>query len=142
MVSPHFGYLWPNAINRPATYETERVRKIVILMTDGAFNTTYCNGVISQDALSGSGNASDHINCNAPNGDAFEQAADLCTEIKDAGIIIYTVGFDVGSDTSVQNFMRNCASSTSNYYLASNGTALRAAFVAIAQDINSLRLTE
>jgi len=142
MVSPNFGYLWPNAVNRPATYETERVRKIVVLMTDGAFNTTYCNGVISQDSLSGSGNDSDHINCNAPNGTAFAQAASLCTSIKAAGIIIYTVGFDVGNNTSVQNFMRDCASTTSNYYLASDGAALRAAFVAIAQDINSLRLTQ
>ena len=47
------------------------LRKMVILMTDGEFNTAYCNGVISKDSTSG--NASDRINCVAPNGNSFSR---------------------------------------------------------------------
>jgi hypothetical protein len=111
-------------------------------MTDGAFNTGYCNGVISKDAGTGSGNTSDHANCNAPNGSPFTQAENLCTAMKQAGVVVYTVGFDVGDDQDVQDFMSSCATTTSNYYLASNGAALRAAFVSIANDINALRLSK
>ncbi len=49
MISPNFSYLWPTA-SQPAAYGTPKLFKIVILMTDGEFNTSYCNGVISQDS--------------------------------------------------------------------------------------------
>ena len=56
MLSPNWGYLWP--ASQPAAYSelgkldakgNPLLRKILILMTDGAFNTAYCNGVISKD---------------------------------------------------------------------------------------------
>ena len=49
MISPTFSYLWPTA-SQPAAYGEDHLFKIVILMTDGEFNTFYCNGVISQDS--------------------------------------------------------------------------------------------
>ena len=58
------------------------------------------------------------------------------------GVIIYTVGFNVSSDTQVQNLMRNCASSPEYVYMPSGGAELKVAFRAIAQDINSLRISK
>lgn len=141
MVSPNWGQLWPEG-SAPADYSTRQLLKVVVLMTDGAFNSPYCKGVIAKDAGSGSGNDSDHINCNATNGDPFAQAQAMCRAMKAKGVTIYTVGFKVGSETAVQNLMRNCATSPDYVYFPDGGTALKIAFRAIAQDINSLRISK
>ena len=93
-------------------------------------------------AVTGSGSASDHINCNATNGDPFAQAATLCTNMKAKGVIVYTVGFNVGSDAGVKSLMQNCATSAEYVYMPSSGADLKIAFRAIAQDINSLRISK
>lgn len=141
LVSPNFASLWPTA-SQPAAYGADKLLKVVVLMTDGAFNTTYCKGVISQDSGSGSGSAADHINCNAPNGDAFSQARSLCNNMKAQGVIIYTVGFDVGSDASAEAIVRECATDAQHVYLPSTGAALKTAFHAIGEDISRLRISK
>ncbi|HRD46244.1 MAG TPA: pilus assembly protein TadG-related protein [Caulobacter sp.] len=141
LVSPNWGYLWPAETNRPAAYGAKDLLKVVVLMTDGEFNTTYCNGVISRDAASGSGSSSTHINCNAPNGDAFVQAEALCDAMKAKGVVIYTVGFDLGGNAAAENIMEECATSAEHVYLPDSGTDLKKAFKEIGQDINALRLS-
>lgn len=140
MVSPNFGSLWPQD-SQPGAYGAEKLMKVVVLMTDGAFNTAYCNGVVSRDAGSGSGSASDHINCNAPNGDAFAQALSLCANMKAAGVTIYTVGFDVATDQRAQDLVNQCATDAEHVYLPTSGSDLRLAFRAIGEDISALRLS-
>src|SRR5262249_4910272 len=44
-LSPTFG-LWTGS-SAPAAYNQQRTQKIAVLMTDGAFNSAYCNGVIA-----------------------------------------------------------------------------------------------
>lgn len=141
MVSPNFGSLFPSE-SRGAAYGTRELLKVVVLMTDGAFNTPYCKGGVAKNAGSGSGGNDIKINCNATNGDPFTQAAQLCTAMQAKGIIIYTVGFNVSSDTQVQNLMRNCATSPEYVYMPNGGAELKVAFRAIAQDINSLRIAK
>lgn len=140
MVSPNFASLWPTE-SQPAAYGADKLLKVVVLMTDGAFNTTYCNGVISKDSGSGSGSSSDHINCNAPNGNAFSQAQTLCANMKAAGVIVYTVGFDVGGDPNAQAIVQQCATDSAHVYLPSTGAALKDAFHAIGEDITRLRIS-
>lgn len=144
MVAPNFGYLWPSASQRPAAYKTKDLMKVVILMTDGAFNTPYCNGVIAANAGSGSGSDDDHINCNATNGDSFSQARALCTAIKNSAydITLYTVGFDVGSDATAKTFLTDCASDSSKAFFPATGSELKSSFKAIAQEISSLRISK
>jgi Flp pilus assembly protein TadG len=141
MVSPNFGYLWPTA-SRPAAYGTPELLKVVVLMTDGDFNTAYCNGVVAQDSGPGSGGSSSKINCNATNGEAYDQAVSLCTAMKAEGIVIYTVGFDVSSGSLAAQLLSGCATSTAHFYLPSNGAALKDAFAAIGTDIMKLRLSK
>jgi Flp pilus assembly protein TadG len=140
LVSPKFAYLWP-AASRPVAYGTPETLKVVVLMTDGEYNSAYCKGVISQDSIAGSGSADDHISCDAPNGGAFTQAETLCANMKRAGVIVYTVGFNVVSDPRAQDLVNHCATDASHVYLPATGAALKDAFHAIGQDINSLRLS-
>lgn len=140
-VAPDFGYLWP-AASRPAAYGTPELLKVVVLMTDGDFNTSYCNGVIAQNAGAGSGGTSDKINCDATNGDAYDQASRLCANMKAKGVIIYTVGFDVRAASLAAELMSDCATDAEHFYLPSSGEALKDAFAAIGRDIAKLRLSK
>lgn len=144
MIAPNFGYMWPNATQKPAAYKTKDLMKIVILMTDGAFNTPYCKGVIAADAGSGSGNSSDHINCNATNGSPFTQGRALCDAIKNSAndITVYTVGFDVGTDQTAKDFLTYCATDSKKVFFPATGSELKTSFKAIAQEISSLRIAK
>ncbi len=66
--------------------------------------------------------------------------AALCSNIKNAGIEIYTVIFRE-TDTATENLMRNCASGSDHFYRADNAAELSQAFDAIGTGIGALRLT-
>ena len=149
LVSPEFGYLWPSD-SRPAAYGTKNLTKVVVLMTDGQFNSVYCDGVISANSTSGSGSVSDHINCNAQNGSSYSQGASLCTEMKKGGdgvagtaddIIVYTVGFDIEDQPEARSIMANCATDAGYAFLANTGLELSDAFAEIGRKISSLRIS-
>jgi len=140
LVSPNFSYLWPTA-SQPAAYGTDKLLKVVVIMTDGEYNSVYCNGVIAKDSTTGSGATTDHINCNAPNGDSYLQAQTLCNNMKAAGVIVYTVGFDVINTVKAQNLVANCATDAQHVYLPATGSDLKLAFHAIAEDIRNLRIS-
>jgi hypothetical protein len=67
--------------------------------------------------------------------------AQLCTNIKNADIEIYTVIFRE-TDQATENLMRNCASGSDHFFRADNGQELAEAFDAIGTGIGSLRLTQ
>ncbi len=64
---------------------------------------------------------------------------DICTVAKDAGIIVFTIGFEAPS--SGQTVLQACASSDSHYFDV-DGLEIRDAFAAIATSIRQLRLTQ
>lgn len=141
LLSPNFSYLWPSASQQPAAYGTDKLIKVAIIMTDGAFNTPYCKGVISSDAGSGSTSyTTDRINCTAPNGSSASQAKNLCAGMKAQGIIVYTVGFDVGSDATAHDTLDSCATDSSHAYYPATGADLQSVFQSIAQQITNLRV--
>lgn len=69
-----------------------------------------------------------------------QRQAQLCTNIKNAGIEIYTVLFREDDPTTMQ-MMRNCASGDDHFIHAENADELQDAFDAIGTGIGSLRLT-
>ena len=139
-VSPNFNTLWPS--NTAGVFNERDLLKAVVIMTDGDYNTPYCEGVIAQNAGSGSGSATDKINCNATNGDSFDQAGALCTAMKAEGIIVYTVGFQVASGSSAANILAQCATSPEHAHLPASGADLSDAFKAIGRDITRLRISK
>lgn len=142
LLSPNFGSLWP--ASAPAAYGEDHLFKILVLMTDGEYNSSYCNGVIAQDSTSGSGSSNDHINCNGPKGHSYVQSDALCDAMKASGkdVIVYTVGFDVYNSTNAQNLVADCATDSEHAYYPNTGAELKAAFQLIAQEISQLRLSE
>lgn len=138
-VSPNFSGLFGSSAG--GAYNTADALKAVVIMTDGEYNSGYCNGVIAANSTSGSGSAALHINCNAPNGHPFDQTLALCTAMKNAGVIVYTVGFQVVDDARARALISDCATSSGNVYMANSGADLRQAFSAIGRDITQLRIS-
>ena len=128
-LSPNWDSLWP-AKSRPAPYGTGSLRKIAILMTDGEYNTQYdSNGVAAPEY-------------NAANGSSFTQAKALCSAMKQAGIEIYTIGFDLsGPSSESYKTLKECASEEDKFYVASTGVQLQQAFHDIGLKLSKLYLS-
>ncbi len=138
LLAPNFAYLWPSE-SQPKAYGSPHLRKIAIVMTDGAFNTHYCNGVSANNSY---GSVSDRINCPPPNGNSFQQAAATCTAMKNAGVSVYTIGFDLGGDVQARDALTACASSAGQALFPSTGSELREVFTTLATEISQLRLSK
>lgn len=134
-VAPNFNGLWPSSA--AGNFNDDDLLKAVIIMTDGEFNTAYCSGVISQDSSNGGNN---RINCNANNGDPFDQTEELCEAMQAQDILIYTVGFQMDPDGRGAEVLNGCATSGSAF-LPASGADLTEAFKAIGRDITRLRIS-
>lgn len=139
-LSPSFNGLWTASAAANA-YNTAETVKVVVLMTDGDFNTPYSNGVIAGDALNGSGANANKIAQYATNGASASQASQLCTAMKAKGITVYTVAFSVAANSAAATLLNGCASNADKAFVASSGTQLVAAFQAIGRDITQLRIS-
>lgn len=141
LLSPEFGYLFPEQ-SRPAPYDDEDTTKVAVLMTDGEFNTPYRNGVIAQDATTGSGSNAYKIKLNSSNGDPYAQSQNLCTAMKNSGVLVYTIGFDISFSQPVIDLLTNCASSPDNAYFAATGGELFDIYRQIGSEITKLHISK
>lgn len=134
MLSPNWGSLWPSS--RPAAYGTEKLKKIAVLMTDGEYNTQYTTQGIpdGSNSLTKCPNAANGVCASA-------QAKSICQDMKDEGVEVYTVGFQVTNSTA-KDTLSNCATDANHYYNSSTGDALKAAFRDIALKISTLYLSQ
>lgn len=151
------GIVAPGAANRPLAYETRNSIKAIVLMTDGENSSTKR---ISNWAYENASHRNhwknynfswyleNHVQpqqrdrwyytrTNTVQADNLQDK--ICSAAKEAGIIVWTIGFEV-NDTAATK-MRNCASSPSHFYRVS-GAGISDAFKAIASDINELRLIQ
>lgn len=104
--------------------QNAKISRYVVLMTDGAnsISPTYPY----------------HDDYNVPLADTL--TSELCTNMKAAGIRIFTISFDVNSNI-VKNQLRICASSPDKFFEASNSTQLSQAFKGITSQMSDLRLS-
>ena len=98
--------------------------RVLVLMTDG------------QNTRSKSGDRHDGWDQN----DANRKTRELCRGVKGDSITVYTIAYGV-TDGATQSLLRNCASSSSNYFSADSASELSEAFKDIAGAVTSLRVT-
>jgi Flp pilus assembly protein TadG len=127
LVSPRWSSVWPSA-SRPVEYGDKKTIKAVVLMTDGVFNTY--GGSCDRGCSNTSAQAS--------NSQAL--AKRLCANMKDKGVMVYSVGFKL-DDARAEEVLRECASTALTFFRAENGDQLRQAFRLIAEDLLRLRLS-
>lgn len=116
LVSPLWDSIWPS-VSKPVPYGSGNTLKVVILMTDGIFNTQYVG----------------------TNGNSSDQARSVCAAMKQKEVAVYAVAFQAPSEA--QAILQQCASGTDFYFSADNGAELNLAFQKIAEKLNNLRLT-
>jgi hypothetical protein len=143
LLSPNWSNVFTGSAIQPQPYSmlTElnasgkpKLRKIAILMTDGAYNTWH--------SAHDDDNSDFAVNVQT-------KAKALCTAMKAKGIIVYTVGFQLGTGNNAKNTLSDCASShtidsgasVKNFYNVDTPSALQSAFRDIALQISNLRLS-
>lgn len=134
-LSPEWNSLWGSSTARP--YDIDKTLKVVVLMTDGAFNVSYANGGESVPWPDPS--SSDP----AVVGSSAYQALQLCSGMTNPGdsdrkIIIYTVGFQ--TPLAAEAMLKQCSGSD-NYYDANTASQLNDAFRDIVEKVSSLRIS-
>lgn len=119
----------------PADMDPAKVTKVAILMTDGQFNKAFASVRNTSDGAA-----------------SRRYAEGLCTSMKENGIEIFTIGFDLNDpDMSkterdqAKAVLKNCSSpdrsSIKHYYEASTGPELDEAYRAIIDSTELLYLT-
>lgn len=107
------------------TLKEERGTKALILMTDGE-NTrapTYPTHDSPDQFL------------------ANQLTKEICVNIKDDEIIVYTIAFDV-TDTEIKDILEACATTPSHYFDAASADDLIDAFASIASSLRSISLSK
>lgn len=119
-------------------YETPGFDKVAILMTDGR-NNYAGNDYAAYDYLS-EGNLGT-TNNSVANSILNNRLAEVCTNMKAAGVIIYTITFQL-NNAAAKTFYRNCASDPAKYFDSGNNAALQNTFHDIAEQLINLRVTK
>lgn len=133
MLSENWGGVM-KASERPARMDPKKVGKYVILMTDGEFNLSYFDATGVGQVYNDAGKEQTRT-----------AATTLCSAMRDKGIEIFTIGFDL-TEKNAKSTLQACASpdtaTTQHFYQAANGVELDAAFQAIVRNIDNLTVTK
>jgi Flp pilus assembly protein TadG len=141
LLSNNFSTVWdrePENVPRPKNFS--QLARVLVLMTDGEFNYSTCNGIASSgisSTLCTPSIAGDNTVGRDP---SFKQAQALCNALRADGVIIYTVGLQLNTAGFSDDFLLACAGNPRNAFLAANNEELEAAFRNIATAINRLRI--
>ncbi|WP_426040132.1 pilus assembly protein TadG-related protein [Brevundimonas sp. TWP2-3-4b1] len=132
-------------------YGTERLTKIIIIMTDGE-NVMSDSGNPNRGTYSGLGyiyqnrlgitSGSDSQRRTAMDNrfdDPTAGVEDMCGNMKDQDIEVYTVAVQV--DGSAQTLLRRCATDADHYFPVDSAAGIGAAFDRIAGAIENLRIS-
>ncbi|MEO1100746.1 MAG: pilus assembly protein TadG-related protein [Pseudomonadota bacterium] len=120
LISPGWSYVWPVG-SEPHGYTDPNVRKVIIMMTDGSFNTwrtdagTYGNG--------------------------WDRMTTLCNAAKAEGVFVYSIVFDL-NNTTAETVLRNCATEPSYFHTPNSAADLVDTYADIAASISDLRLNQ
>ena len=117
LISEDWASVW-GGTSKPDSYSKiadKKLFKAVILMTDGIFNTAYHND------------------------DSAKQALELCTNMKQRGVVVFAVAFD--APAAAKQTLQSCATSGDAYFAdASDPDDLKTAFKQFAATISALRI--
>ncbi len=121
-------------------------KKVMVVLTDGA--NTRSTGIrnsqkhyrwmLNQGALPAN---EDSWHYGDDVDDANEKTLELCSNIKQKDIVIYTIAFDVDND-EIRDIMQDCSGNGGRYFDADDADQLSEVFAKIAEDLSALRLSK
>lgn len=118
MLSPEWRNFWGAAQDDVADYSDTNTIKAAVIMTDGEYNSNYATA------------------------SASAQAIEICNKMKDEGVTVYTIGFDMSTNVNdpARQTLMQCAS-PNKYYFPYDGTQLRQAFQEIGNSLVTIVTT-
>jgi len=129
-------------------YNTQNNTKVLVLMTDGQ-NTYYPNSKFLKSWYDIYGYVDRaHLGTTSTSSSTLTQIMDqrtlqACNNIKAAGVVIYTVAFQIpGDEANALTLLNSCASDKDKYFAPGTEAELLSAFNAIGRDISELRLAK
>lgn len=132
----NYGMVWGGRILSPefpfeegAAWENEIWRKAIVMMTDGQ-NTVH-------PTYGAYGMTNSH-NINVT--DLNERFAEICTDLKSKGVLIYTVTFESNISENTKDYYRQCATDLSKYYDAPTQSDLIETFETISNELSNLHI--
>lgn len=146
-ISPQWRGLWDgDDMSLPKDYDEPLVDKVAIILTDGT-NQFF-------DYEGGGPDGSDYTAYGRKNWGRLgetsnsrvtreinDRMSDTCEAMKDEGIILYTITFQLNNTTS-QDLFRECATSTAHYFNSPSNSELRSVFQKIGNELSNLRIVE
>ena len=121
-----------------AAYDDEETNKAIVIMTDGENYISSSSGAYSGYGYLSDGNLGT-TSRSAAEDELDSRLSEVCTNIKATGVLVYTITFQVDSNT-IQNLMRNCATDSNKYFNSPSGDELESAFRAIGAELSNLRI--
>jgi|GEM_PF-625099 len=146
-LSPNIGLFSGTSV--PSGYDkltssnyAERVKKIMILMTDGEYNSAYADGVMSGQLNYVNYNDSNVINKAPDNGDPFTQSKAICSAIKASGVEIYVITFQLDKTKSQRVDLTTSCATDAKHLIDADNTSLDSAFSTIANQLQEMRIAQ
>ncbi len=164
-LSPNYRNLWgsPTPATLPLDYNTDKMSKVVVLLTDGV--NTVLNGTSNRDMPGCNGEIDEYQTYKCPidsDYTAYGRMSDrqfgsgidtkdefttelnnritsLCTAIKAKQIIIYTILLQT-NDEATDLLYKNCATKPEYYFNSPSASQLSGIFNQIAQQLSKLRV--
>lgn len=140
MLSPRWRTLWGgdmNTHNLPLDYNTPKMNKAVIIMTDGDNTIDNSNHgaywYLSNNKLGTTNQTTAESRLDA-------RLSTVCTNMKNNNIIVYTISFGTVASSSA-TMLRNCASQSDFYFPSPDSATLQSAFKSIGDSLSSLRVS-
>jgi hypothetical protein len=159
-LSPQWQGFWQSPTGGPSlpmAYDARNMRKVLVLLSDGdnnwqgdtsvapmrGGNELFYNayGRLSQNRLPITPSSSYSTTASRADAALDTRFASLCASVKNSGITVYVIGFEVANSTH-RNLLRNCASSADHYFESPTTAQLQTIFGQIANRIASLRLVQ
>ena len=126
-------------------YGNEKWIKALVLLTDGENSVSGGSNGHNESVYTAFGFASSgHLG--STSGNKAEEAlddktAEVCSSIKAAGILVFTIGFKVYA-SGTQSLLKNCATKPDMYYNSPSNEQLASVFQDIAQGLGELRIAQ
>ncbi|MGH1402919.1 MAG: pilus assembly protein TadG-related protein [Alphaproteobacteria bacterium] len=132
----NYGMVWGGRVISPdfpfeegVSWENEYWRKAIVMMTDGVNTMEYYYSTY--------GPTQDH---DITPGDLDNRFAEVCDDLKEKGVIIYTVTFYSNVSESTKEYYRQCATSEDYYHDAPSQDDLVDVFETISRELSNLHI--
>lgn len=149
LLSPRWRGLWASDPELPLDYDEPLMDKVVVILTDGD------NNLYSGHAPSGDTDYTGYqrlsagrlgtTNRSTARTRLNDRTLQTCTAMKQEGIIIYAITFEVANNSAgdaIRSIFRSCATTPGHFFDSYGGEGLAGTFRTIAAQLANLRIAE